>query len=60
MKSNKYLSKEFNPDLLEEKLRKKIGNEIAVTIKTVEKIPRGRNGKFRSVIKKIKDDKKRL
>ncbi len=40
---------------LEAALRRKVGDTIAVTIEAVKEIPRGPNGKFRSVISKCRD-----
>ncbi|HMK36208.1 MAG TPA: hypothetical protein VK463_14135 [Desulfomonilaceae bacterium] len=37
-------------------LRKKVGDGIDITFETVQEIPRGPNGKFRSVVSLCKDD----
>lgn len=44
----------FNPDLLTQNIRERTSDKIDVQIKYVDTIPRGANGKFKSVTSKLK------
>ena len=46
----------YAEDLLVGHLREKVGHTVAIRVESVREIPRGPNGKFRSVISLCKDD----
>ncbi|MDO6442518.1 phenylacetate--CoA ligase family protein [Marinobacter sp. 2_MG-2023] len=47
----KNTTKEFNENILISNCKQRLGDDFLVTVEQVQKIPRGRNGKFRSVVK---------
>jgi len=40
---------------LRDNIARKVGSQVTVVIRRVDRIPRGPNGKFRSVISKVRD-----
>jgi phenylacetate-CoA ligase len=42
--------------LLRDNILKKVGNQVTLTIRKVDRIPRGPNGKFRAVVSKVRNE----
>lgn len=42
--------------LLRDNILKKVGNQVTLTIRRVDRIPRGPNGKFRAVVSKVRSE----